>query len=115
MEITDIKKNSDGDFYDTFENFKAAVSDFFVNAPSGGANDDPLDGVVINLEPGQYLSDVVQTITGATLENPVTINFYNHSKTVNWETFTGKNSIARASEFCWKLTCGQIYIAHEWV
>ena len=45
---------------------------------------------VINLEPGQYLSDLVQTITGATLENPVMINFYNHSKTVNWETFTEK-------------------------
>ena len=45
---------------------------------------------VINMQPGQYLSDVVQTITGATLENPVTINFYNHSKTVNWATFTEK-------------------------
>ena len=45
---------------------------------------------VIDMQPGQYLSDVVQTITGATLENPVTINFYNHSKTVNWETFTEK-------------------------
>ena len=33
MEITDIKKNSNGDFYDTFANFKAAVSDFFDNAP----------------------------------------------------------------------------------
>jgi uncharacterized protein YjbI with pentapeptide repeats len=92
MEITDIKKNSAGDFYDTMASFKSAVSSFFDNAPIGGSVnvDDPLDGVVINLEPGQYLSDVVQTITGATLENPVTINFYNHSKTVNWETFTEK-------------------------
>ena len=33
MEITDIKKNSAGDFYDTFANFKSSVSDFFDNAP----------------------------------------------------------------------------------
>ena len=75
----------------TLANEKAALAQLAAdNASLGGANNDPLDGVVINLEPGQYLSDVVQTITGATLENPVTINFYNHSKTVNWETFTEK-------------------------
>ena len=81
-EVTAIKKNAEGDFYANYAEFVEGVSGFFVNAP--------LDGAVINLEPGQYLSDVVQTITGATLENPVTINFYNHSKTVNWETFTEK-------------------------
>ena len=75
----------------TLANEKAALAQLAAdNASLGGANNDPLDGVVINLEPGQYLSDVVQTITGATLENPVMINFYNHSKTVNWETFTEK-------------------------
>ena len=82
MEVTAIKKNAEGDFYANYAEFVEGVSGFFGNAP--------LDGAVINLEPGQYLSDVVQTITGATLENPVTINFYNHSKTVNRETFTEK-------------------------
>ncbi len=81
-DVTEIKKNAEGDFYANYAEFVEGVSGFFGNAP--------LDGAVINLEPGQYLSDVVQTITGATLENPVTINFYNHSKTVNWETFTEK-------------------------
>ena len=81
-EVTAVKKNAEGDFYANYAEFVAGVSDFFVNAP--------LDGAVIDLAPGQYLSDVVQAITGATLENPVTINFYNHSKTVNWATFTEK-------------------------
>lgn len=81
-EVTAIKKNAEGDFYANYAEFVEGVSGFFVNAP--------LDGAVIDLKPGEYLSDIIQTITDATLENPVTINFYNHSKTVNWATFTEK-------------------------
>lgn len=89
--ITNLIKENLSNYSNRLD-FETNCSSFFVDAPIEGAGnvDDPLDGVVINLEPGQYLSDVVQTITGATLENPVTINFYNHSKTVNWEAFTEK-------------------------
>ena len=45
---------------------------------------------VIDLLPGQYLSDVIKSITDASETKPYTINFYNHSKTVNWDTFTAK-------------------------
>lgn len=45
---------------------------------------------VIDLLPGQYLSDIIQSITDASETKPYTINFYNHSKTVNWDTFTAK-------------------------
>lgn len=65
------------------EPFKIKIKNLLANTKNKINN-------VIDMQPGQYLSDVVQTITGATLENPVTINFYNHSKTVNWETFTEK-------------------------
>ena len=37
---------------------------------------------VIDLLPGQYLSDVIQAITDASETKPYTINFYNHSKTI---------------------------------
>ena len=36
MEITDIKKNAEGDFYENYDKFVEGVSGFFVNAPLGG-------------------------------------------------------------------------------
>lgn len=36
MEITDIKKNAEGDFYANYAEFVEGVSGFFVNAPLGG-------------------------------------------------------------------------------
>lgn len=65
------------------EPFKIKIKNLLANTKNKINN-------VIDMQPGQYLSDVLQTITGATLENPVTINFYNHSKAVNWATFTEK-------------------------
>lgn len=47
----------------------------------------------VDMQPGEYLSDIIQLITDkadATRERPYTINFYNHSKTVDWTKFTGK-------------------------
>jgi len=48
---------------------------------------------VIDMKKGEYLSDIVKAIItkgDATAENPYTINFYNHSKTMNWSNFTEK-------------------------
>ena len=47
----------------------------------------------VDMQPGEYLSDIIQLITDkgdATRERPYTINFYNHSKTIDWTKFTGK-------------------------
>ena len=51
------------------------------------------DTHIINLKRGQYLTDALDYINqvgDATAENPYTINFYNHSKTINWDNFTEK-------------------------
>ena len=59
MEITDIKKNSTGDFYDTFANFAAAVSDFFDNAPITSDEVDAKIGAEVDI-----LSDRIDTVEG---------------------------------------------------
>jgi uncharacterized protein YjbI with pentapeptide repeats len=50
---------------------------------------------VIDMKPGEYLSDIIQSITDATIDKQYTINFYNHSKTINWDTFTQKIHVPR--------------------
>ena len=59
MEITDIKKNSAGDFYDTFANFVVAVSDFFDNAPITAEEVDAKIGAEVDT-----LSDRIDTVEG---------------------------------------------------
>ena len=49
---------------------------------------------IIDMRPGQYLSDVIKAINALsedkkpTFEKPITINFYNHNKTMNWDNYT---------------------------
>lgn len=45
---------------------------------------------IIDMKPGEYLSDIIESITDASNIKRYTINFYNHSKTMNWSTFTEK-------------------------
>ena len=57
---------------------------------TGGGN---LNSHVIDMQPGEYLMDIIARINtagDATEENPYTINFYNHSKTIDWSRFTAK-------------------------
>jgi len=43
---------------------------------------------VIDMKPGEYLSDILAIISDASENKPYTINFYNHSKTINWDKWT---------------------------
>lgn len=51
---------------------------------------------VIDMSEGEYLMDIIneinqrQEIEKPTAEKPLTINFYNHSKTIDWSRFTEK-------------------------
>ena len=48
----------------------------------------------IEMRPGEYLMDIINEINALpeaekpTVENPLTIHFYNHSKTIDWDRFT---------------------------
>ena len=48
----------------------------------------------IEMRPGEYLMDIIKEINALpeaekpTVENPLTIHFYNHSKTIDWDRFT---------------------------
>lgn len=50
----------------------------------------------IEMRPGEYLMDIINEINAMpeeekpTLENPLTIHFYNHSKTIDWDRFTAQ-------------------------
>ena len=45
---------------------------------------------VIDMKPGEYLSDIIASITDASEAKTYTINFYNHSKTVDLLSTTEK-------------------------
>ena len=63
-----------------------------INENAGGGGSHPQ---IIDMKPGEYLSDIIQSITDATIDKQYTINFYNYSKTVNWDTFTEKIHVPR--------------------
>ena len=50
----------------------------------------------IEMRPGEYLMDIINEINALpeaekpTLESPLTIHFYNHSKTIDWDRFTAQ-------------------------
>ena len=71
-----------------FEMIENAINE---NAGGGGS----ASPQIIDMKPGEYLSDIIQSITDATIDKQYTINFYNHSKTVNWDTFTEKIHVPR--------------------
>ena len=56
---------------------------------------------VIDLQPGEYLMDKIIAINALpeeekpTAENPITINFYNHSKTIDWSRWNGLIHVPR--------------------
>ena len=56
---------------------------------------------VIDLKPGEYLMDAIMAINARpeeekpTAENPITINFYNHSKTIDWSRWNGLIHVPR--------------------
>jgi len=50
----------------------------------------PTNPQVIDMLPGEYLSDVLARILDASEEKPYTINFFNYSKTIDWTRFTAK-------------------------
>ena len=43
---------------------------------------------VIDMKPGEYLMDILAGITDASIDKQYTINFYNHSKTIDWTRWT---------------------------
>lgn len=71
MEITDIKKNAEGDFYANYAEFVDGVSGFFGNAPASGAKwktykalmsqsgEDAPVARVLNQDEDDYLGDIV--------------------------------------------------------
>ena len=81
-DLTELETANANFFVSILDNFDSRLTELEEN--SGGSPQ------VIDLLPGQYLSDVIQSITDASETKPYTINFYNHSKTINWETFTAK-------------------------
>ena len=44
---------------------------------------------VIDMKQGEYLMDILASITDASVDKQYTINFYNHSKTIDWTRWTG--------------------------
>lgn len=57
--------------------------------------DSSLDEQVIDMKPGEYLSDIIKSITDSGYNKRYTINFYNHNKTINLSTFTEKIAVPR--------------------
>jgi len=55
---------------------------------SSGGTTPTASSQIIDMLPGEYLSDVLARITDASEIKPYTINFYNHSKTINWDKWT---------------------------
>ena len=56
---------------------------------------------VIDVQKGEYLMDIINTINALpeaekpTAENPITINFFNHSKTIDWSRWNGLIHVPR--------------------
>ena len=59
IEVTALRKNAAGDFYATYAEFKAAVSDFFDNAPITSEEVDAKIGAEVDI-----LSDRIDTVEG---------------------------------------------------
>ena len=79
----------------------AQVGEFFEGPASGGGSPDPdpelvANAGVIDMQLGEYLMDVINAINALpenekpTESNPLTINMYNHSFTVDYDRIAAK-------------------------